>query len=106
MDQNLIVNDMLIYIGTLLVAAAMFAFIGLCFIGLLLVGLAARGLQLVALKLGQAVARQWTGLRGQGSVDQANQEGAQPAFRAAEMAESAGTAIPGPTTEAVRLAEP
>ena len=105
MYQDLIVNDMLIYVGTLLVGAAMFAFIGLCFIGLLLTGLAARALQLAALKLAQAVARQWAGLRGPAGPLQGSLDSTESTLRHGDLDEPSGVPVPGPTTEAVRLAE-
>lgn len=100
MYQDLIVNDLLIYVGTLLVAAAMFAFIALCFLGCLLVAIAARALQLAALKLAGAVHRQWAGWRiaGGGLIGQ-------DAGRYGEGSEPAGLPVSAPTTEAIGLAE-
>ena len=105
MDQDLIVNDMLIYIGTLLVAAAMFTFIGLCFLGCLLVGLAARSLQLAALRLSRAVTRQWIGWRGTGIRAEGSPASTGSASWQATTADPAGAVVPAPASEAVRLAE-
>lgn len=65
MNQDMITNELLVYAGTLLVAATMFAFILLSFLGCLLAGLAFRGLQLTVLTLSAAVVRQWSSWRGQ-----------------------------------------
>ncbi len=88
MDQYLTVNDLLVYSGTLLIAAAMFAVIAVAFLGCLLVAFAARALQLVSLKLTNAVLRQWAEWHGHGPV-------------ADQMVH--GIADHRPTTEAVTL---
>ncbi|WP_434616090.1 hypothetical protein [Arthrobacter sp. A5] len=88
MDQYLTVNDLLVYSGTLLIAAAMFAIIGVAFLGCLLLALAARGLQWASLKLTDAVLRQWAEWHQHGGgTDQSVQ----------------GIADPRPTTEAVTV---
>ncbi len=100
MYQDLIVNDLLIYVGTLLVAASMFAFIALCFLGCLLVAIVARSLQLAALKLAGAVRRQWAGWRIGGDRLIGQETGWH-----GEGSEPANLPVPAPTTEAIRLAE-
>ncbi|WP_026556195.1 hypothetical protein [Arthrobacter sp. 35W] len=59
MDNPILVNDLLVYSGTLLIGVLIFAVIAVSFLGMLLVALAARGVQMAVVPLAYALRRPW-----------------------------------------------
>jgi hypothetical protein len=88
-DNSAFINDMILYVTTLLVAVAMFAFMLLAFLATVLLVLSGRGLQLALWRLASAARRQVRQLA---------------AGRRAPV--EAGSFGAGPTTEAIRVVGP